>query len=101
MKDGKILSDNEKGVIEVKGPNVFRGYWRMEEKTKEEFTEDGFFITGDIGQIDEMGRLTLSGRSSDMIISGGYNVYPKEIEIVLNTIKGIINQDFVPYQLFD
>jgi malonyl-CoA/methylmalonyl-CoA synthetase len=89
MKDGKILSDNEKGVIEVKGPNVFRGYWRMEEKTKEEFTEDGFFITGDIGQIDKNGRLTLSGRSSDMIISGGYNVYPKEIEIILNTIKGI------------
>ena len=56
MKDGKILSDNEKGVIEVKGPNVFRGYWRMEEKTKEEFTEDGFFITGDIGQIDKNGR---------------------------------------------
>ena len=89
MKDGKILSDNEKGVIEVKGPNVFRGYWRMEEKTKEEFTEDGFFITGDIGQIDKNGRLTLSGRSSDMIISGGYNVYPKEIEIILNTIKGV------------
>jgi len=89
MKDGKILADNEKGVIEVKGPNVFRGYWRMEEKTKEEFTEDGFFITGDIGQIDKNGRLTLSGRSSDMIISGGYNVYPKEIEIILNTIKGI------------
>ena len=89
MKEGKILSDNEKGVIEVKGPNVFKGYWRMEEKTKEEFTEDGFFITGDIGQIDENGRLTLSGRSSDMIISGGYNVYPKEIEIILNTIKGI------------
>jgi malonyl-CoA/methylmalonyl-CoA synthetase len=89
MKEGNILSDNEKGVIEVKGPNVFKGYWRMEEKTKEEFTEDGFFITGDIGQIDENGRLTLSGRSSDMIISGGYNVYPKEIEIILNTIKGI------------
>ena len=88
-KEGKILSENERGVIEVKGPNVFSGYWRMEEKTKEEFTEDGFFITGDIGQIDKTGRLTLSGRSSDMIISGGYNVYPKEIEIILNTIPGI------------
>ena len=69
-KDNKILSPNEKGVIEVKGPNVFKGYWQMEDKTKEEFTDDGFFITGDIGQIDESGRLTLSGRSGDMIISG-------------------------------
>ena len=88
-KEGKILSENEKGIIEVKGPNVFNGYWRMKEKTEEEFTKDGFFITGDIGQIDKAGRLTLSGRSSDMIISGGYNVYPKEIEIILNTIQGI------------
>ena len=88
-KDNKILPSNEKGVIEVRGPNVFKGYWQMEEKTKEDFTEDGFFITGDIGQIDDDGRLTLSGRSGDMIISGGYNVYPKEIEIILNTINGI------------
>ena len=88
-KDNKILTSNEKGVVEVKGPNVFKGYWRMKEKTKEEFTEDGFFITGDIGQIDLQGRLTLSGRSGDMIISGGFNVYPKEIEIILNTIDGI------------
>ena len=88
-KDNKILTSNEKGVVEVKGPNVFKGYWRMKEKTKEEFTEDGFFITGDIGQIDPQGRLTLSGRSGDMIISGGFNVYPKEIEIILNTIDGI------------
>ena len=88
-KEGKILPENEKGIIEVKGPNVFIGYWGMREKTEEEFTEDGFFITGDIGQIDKTGRLTLSGRSSDMIISGGYNIYPKEIEIILNTIEGI------------
>ena len=88
-KDGKNLPENEKGVIEVKGPNVFNGYWRMKEKTEDEFTEDGFFITGDIGQIDKIGRLTLSGRSGDMIISGGYNIYPKEIEKILNTIKGI------------
>ena len=88
-KDGKNLPENEKGIIEVKGPNVFNGYWRMKEKTEDEFTEDGFFITGDIGQIDKIGRLTLSGRSGDMIISGGYNIYPKEIEKILNTIKGI------------
>ena len=68
-KNGNILSQNEKGIVQVKGPNVFRGYWGMQRKTEEEFTEDGFFITGDIGQIDEEGRLTLSGRVSDMIIS--------------------------------
>jgi malonyl-CoA/methylmalonyl-CoA synthetase len=61
----------------------------MEEKTKDEFTEDGFFITGDIGKIDDDGRLTLFGRSSDMIISGGYNIYPKEIELVIDEIEGI------------
>ena len=88
-KKGNILSQNEKGIVQVKGPNVFRGYWGMQRKTEEEFTEDGFFITGDIGQIDEEGRLTLSGRVSDMIISGGYNIYPKEIEIILNSIDNI------------
>ena len=61
----------------------------MEEKTRNEFTEDGFFITGDIGKIDDDGRLTLFGRSSDMIISGGYNIYPKEIEFVIDEIEGI------------
>ena len=88
-KKGNILSQNEKGIVQVKGPNVFKGYWGMQRKTEEEFTEDGFFITGDIGQIDEEGRLTLSGRASDMIISGGYNIYPKEIEIILNSINNI------------
>ena len=88
-KKDNILPPNEKGIVQVKGPNVFKGYWGMQKKTEEEFTEDGFFITGDIGQIDEEGRLTLSGRVSDMIISGGYNIYPKEIEIILNSINNI------------
>ena len=65
----------EKGIVEVKGPNVFKGYWKLNEKTKKEFREDGFFVTGDIGNLDKDGRLTLFGRSNDMFISGGYNVY--------------------------
>lgn len=89
LPDVKIRENKESGIIEVKGPNVFKGYWGMEEKTKDEFTEDGFFITGDIGKIDDDGRLTLFGRSSDMIISGGYNIYPKEIELVIDEIEGI------------
>ena len=89
VKDCKVLPTNEKGIVQVRGPNVFKGYWKMKEKTKQEFTEDGFFITGDIGQIDKDGRLSLSGRSGDMIISGGFNIYPKEIEILLNAIDGI------------
>ncbi len=78
------------GVIEVKGPNVFKGYWRMPKKTTEEFTADGFFITGDIGTIDKEGRVTISGRAKDLIISGGFNVYPKEIEDVIDCLPGVI-----------
>jgi len=89
LPDVKIRENKESGIIEVKGPNVFKGYWGMEEKMKDEFTEDGFFTTGDIGKIDDDGRLTLFGRSSDMIISGGYNIYPKEIELVIDEIEGI------------
>ena len=76
----------EPGVIEVKGPNVFKGYWRMPEKTREEFTADGYFITGDVGTIDDEGRVTISGRAKDLIISGGFNVYPKEIETELDAL---------------
>ncbi len=65
----------------MRGPNVFKGYWRMPEKTKTEFRDDGFFITGDIAQIDSEGYVAIVGRAKDLIISGGYNVYPKEIEI--------------------
>ncbi|MES2688430.1 MAG: malonyl-CoA synthase, partial [Pseudomonadota bacterium] len=73
---GKTLPVGEVGGIEVKGPNVFQGYWRMPEKTKEEFTADGYFKTGDVGKIDERGYIHIVGRSKDLIISGGYNVYP-------------------------
>ncbi|MGP3770247.1 AMP-binding protein [Streptomyces sp. SDT5-1] len=81
---GKPLPDGEVGSVEVRGPNVFAGYWRMPEKTAAEFREDGFFITGDLGLIDEDGYLCISGRGKDLIISGGYNVYPKEIETLLD-----------------
>ena len=79
----------EIGGIQVKGPNVFKGYWRMPEKTKEEFTADGWFKTGDVGKIDERGYVTIVGRSKDLIISGGYNVYPAEIEGYINDMPGV------------
>lgn len=79
----------EIGDIEVKGPNVFQGYWRMPAKTAEEFTADGFFKTGDVGRFDQDGYLSIVGRSKDLIISGGYNVYPKEIESEIDAIDGV------------
>jgi malonyl-CoA/methylmalonyl-CoA synthetase len=79
----------EIGAIEVKGPNVFKGYWRMPEKTADEFSADGFFKTGDVGKYDERGYITIVGRSKDLIISGGYNVYPAEIEGYLNDLPGV------------
>jgi malonyl-CoA/methylmalonyl-CoA synthetase len=86
---GKVLPVGETGVLEVRGPNVFKGYWRMPEKTAEEFREDGFFITGDVARIDQDGYVTIVGRAKDLIISGGLNVYPKEIEGVIDRIPGI------------
>ncbi len=77
------------GVIEVKGPNVFRGYWRMPDKTAEEFRADGFFITGDLGQVDDDGYIQIVGRGKDLIISGGFNVYPKEVEAEIDNIAGV------------
>ncbi len=77
------------GAVEVRGPNVFSGYWRMPEKTREEFTTDGWFKTGDVGRLGADGRLTIVGRSKDLVISGGYNVYPAEIEGVLNEMPGV------------
>ncbi|MFN3417265.1 MAG: malonate--CoA ligase [Caldimonas sp.] len=79
----------EIGNIEVRGPNVFKGYWRMPEKTKEEFTPDGWFKTGDVGRFDAKGYLTIVGRSKDLIISGGYNVYPAEVEGYINEMPGV------------
>jgi malonyl-CoA/methylmalonyl-CoA synthetase len=79
----------EAGSIEVRGPNVFQGYWKMPEKTAQEFTKDGFFRTGDVGRIDAKGYVTIVGRSKDLIISGGYNVYPAEIESYINNLPGV------------
>ena len=78
------------GDIQVKGPNVFKGYWRMPEKTAEEFTCDGYFKTGDVGKFSANGYLSIVGRSKDLIISGGYNVYPKEIESFIDEIEGVL-----------
>jgi malonyl-CoA/methylmalonyl-CoA synthetase len=86
---GRDCTTDEIGNIEVSGPNVFSGYWRMPEKTKEEFTADGFFKTGDVGKIDGLGYITIVGRSKDLIISGGYNVYPAEIEGYINEMAGV------------
>ncbi|MDE2394756.1 MAG: malonyl-CoA synthase [Burkholderiales bacterium] len=86
---GGPLRSGEIGGIEVKGPNVFKGYWRMPEKTADEFTTDLWFKTGDVGRIDEDGYVTIVGRSKDLIISGGYNVYPAEIEGVINELPGV------------
>jgi malonyl-CoA/methylmalonyl-CoA synthetase len=93
--DGKDLPVGEIGGIQVKGPNVFKGYWRMPEKTKEEFTDDGFFKTGDVGKIDDRGYVTIVGRSKDLIISGGYNVYPAEIEGYINEMPGVAESALV------
>jgi malonyl-CoA/methylmalonyl-CoA synthetase len=89
-ESGRALAQGEIGAIEVRGPNVFTGYWRMPEKTKAEFRGDGFFITGDIGMIDARGYVHIAGRAKDLVITGGYNVYPKEVEIELDAIEGVI-----------
>src|SRR5438552_4640948 len=87
---GKELACETIGMIEVKGPNVFKGYWRMPEKTKGEFRDDGFFITGDLGKIDAKGYVHIVGRGKDLVISGGFNVYPKEIESEIDAMPGVI-----------
>ncbi len=86
---GQALGAGEVGDIQVKGPSVFQGYWNMPEKTAEEFTADGFFKTGDVGRVDADGYVTIVGRSKDLIISGGYNVYPAEIEGYINALPGV------------
>jgi malonyl-CoA/methylmalonyl-CoA synthetase len=86
---GRETPSGEIGVIEVKGPNVFKGYWLMPEKTAEEFRADGFFITGDLAKIDERGYVHIVGRAKDLIISGGFNVYPIEIEAEIDALEGV------------
>lgn len=88
-RKGKEIPRGETGVIEVRGPNLFSGYWRAPEKTSEDVRPDGFFITGDMGEMSADGRLMIVGRAKDLIISGGYNIYPKEIETVLDAIPGV------------
>ena len=92
---GAELPTGEIGVLEVRGPNVFQGYWQMLEKTREELRENGFFITGDLAYIDDRGYVTIVGRSKDLIISGGYNIYPKEIELILDDQAGILESAVV------
>ncbi len=86
---GKELPRGEAGVLEITGPNVFKGYWQMPEKTAEEFRDDGWFITGDIAVLSDDGRVTIVGRAKDLIISGGFNVYPKEIESAIDDLPGV------------
>ena len=87
--DLRIGGGEATGVIEIKGPSVFSGYWRMPDKTAEDFTADGYFMTGDVGRQDADGRVWISGRAKDLIICGGYNVYPKEIELILDELPGV------------
>lgn len=92
---GRKLAADEIGMIEVKGPNVFKGYWRMPEKTASEFRADGFFITGDLGKIDPRGYVHIVGRGKDLIISGGFNVYPKEVETEIDAMDGVVESAVV------
>ena len=87
---GEDVAQGEIGLIEVRGPNVFKGYWQMPEKTAAELRENGFFITGDLGRVDHDGYVTIVGRDKELIISGGFNIYPKEIESVLDDQPGVL-----------
>ena len=87
---GNPLPAGEIGILEVKGPNVFKGYWRQPDKTAEEFRPDGYFITGDMARIDEDGYIQIVGRSKDLVISGGLNIYPKEVELVIDSLPGVL-----------
>ena len=89
-ESGTPLASGETGMIEVRGPNVFSGYWRMPEKTASEFRPDGFFITGDLGLIDARGYVQIVGRGKDLVISGGFNIYPKEVETEIDQLPGVI-----------
>ena len=89
-ESGALVARGDVGGIEVRGPNVFDGYWRMPERTAEEFRADGFFVTGDLGTMDDEGRVAIVGRAKDLVISGGYNVYPKEVEALLDEMPGVV-----------
>ncbi|WP_424939314.1 malonate--CoA ligase [Aliiroseovarius sp. S253] len=99
---GETLPDGEIGVLEVRGDNVFAGYWQMPEKTAEELREDGWFITGDLAMIDPDGYVTIVGRGKDLIITGGFNVYPKEVEGVIDELPGVLESAViaVPHEDF-
>ena len=85
----RTVATGETGVLQMRGPNVFKGYWQMPEKTASEFTDDGFFISGDMATMDEQGRVRIVGREKDLVISGGLNVYPKEIEDAMDVFDGV------------
>jgi malonyl-CoA/methylmalonyl-CoA synthetase len=84
------VPQGEIGMLEVRGPNVFCGYWRMPEKTKAELLDDGFFVTGDLAMVDERGYIHIVGRDKDLVISGGFNVYPKEVEQVIDEMDSVL-----------
>ncbi|MBM3609707.1 MAG: AMP-binding protein, partial [Alphaproteobacteria bacterium] len=92
---GQLLGVNDIGMIEVKGPNVFKGYWQMPEKTKAEFRDDGFFITGDLGKIDDRGYVHIVGRGKDLVITGGFNVYPVEVESEIDALPGVVESAII------
>ncbi|HEX4098149.1 MAG TPA: AMP-binding protein, partial [Caulobacteraceae bacterium] len=92
---GALVADGEIGMIEVKGPNVFKGYWRMPEKTAQEFRPDGYFITGDLGTIARNGYVSIVGRGKDLIITGGLNVYPIEVEEKIDALPGVVESAVV------
>jgi malonyl-CoA/methylmalonyl-CoA synthetase len=94
-EQGRAVGIDEVGVLEIKGPNVFRGYWRAPEKTKAEFCDDGYFGTGDLVRMDQEGRISVVGRVRDLIISGGYNVYPKEVEVCIDSLDGVVESAVV------
>lgn len=95
LDSGRPMPDGQIGVIEVRGPNVFKGYWRNPGKTAQEFRTDGFFITGDLGMIDARGYVAIVGRGKDLIISGGLNVYPKEVETAIDALPGVVESAVV------
>ncbi|WP_164963999.1 malonyl-CoA synthase [Rubrivivax sp. JA1026] len=94
-EDGELVPPGEIGGIEVRGPNVFSGYWRLPEKTAEEFSADGWFKTGDVGRVDADGWVTIVGRSKDLVITGGFNVYPAEVEALIDDLPGVVESAVV------